>query len=152
MRIRTLELGVGAFILAGFIALAVLVINISGLSMKAAADGYKVYAHFENIGGLTPRSKVTISGVAIGQVTDITIDPKSINALVEMEIQSEYDYISIDSSASILTAGLLGEKYIGIVVGGDPDVMVDGDYFDDTQSALVLEELIGKFLFNQVKD
>ncbi len=152
MRLRMVELGVGAFIFAGMVALAILVVNVSGLNMKAAEDGYKIYAHFENIGGLTARSKVTISGVTIGQVTNITIDPEKINARVEMEILPEYDYLSIDSSASILTAGLLGEKYIGITVGGDPDVLVDGDQIEDTQSALVLEELIGKFLFNKVNE
>lgn len=152
MRVRTLELGVGAFILAGFVALVVLIINVSGLSMKADDNSYKLFARFENIGGLTPRSKVTISGVTIGQVTDISIDPRTISALVEMEIQSQYDYLSLDSSASILTAGLLGEKYIGITVGGDPDVLLDGDEIEDTQSALVLEELIGKFLFNKVNE
>lgn len=152
MRIRTLELGVGAFILAGFIALVILIVNISGLSMKAAEGGYNLYARFENIGGLTERSKVTISGVTIGQVTAITIDPKTITARVEMEIQPQYDYLTLDSSAAILTAGLLGEKYIGISVGGDPDVLVDGDEIEDTQSAIVLEELIGKFLFNKVTE
>lgn len=152
MRLRLVELGVGAFILAGVVALAILVVNVSGLSMNSAGDSYKVYAHFENIAGLTPRSKVTISGVTIGQVTNITIDPKKINARVEMDIESAYDYLSIDSSASILTAGLLGEKYIGITVGGDPDVLGDGDEIEDTQSALVLEELIGKFLFDKVSE
>lgn len=152
MRLRLVEVGVGAFIFSGFVALAILVVNVSGLSMKAGDDNYKIYAHFENIGGLTPRSKVTISGVTIGQVTNITIDPQKINARVEMEIESAYDYLSLDSSASILTAGLLGEKYIGITVGGDPDVLGDGDEIEDTQSALVLEELIGKFLFNKVNE
>lgn len=152
MRLRLVELGVGAFIFLGFVALAILVVNVSGLSMKSTGDSYKVYANFENIGGLTPRSKVTISGVTIGQVTDITIDPKKINARVEMEIESTYNYLSIDSSASILTAGLLGEKYIGIVVGGDLDALGDGDEIQDTQSALVLEELIGKFLFDKVSE
>ncbi len=152
MRIRTLELGVGAFVLAGFLALVILIFNVSGLSLASGAQGYKIYARFENIGGLTARSKVTISGVTIGQVTSISIDPDALKALVEMEIQPQYDYISLDSSASILTAGLLGEKYIGISVGADEEMMTDGDEIEDTQSALVLEELIGKFLFNKVSE
>ncbi|MEH6624866.1 MAG: outer membrane lipid asymmetry maintenance protein MlaD [Motiliproteus sp.] len=152
MRMRTIELGVGAFILAGFLALMVLMINVSGLSLSSNDEGYKIYARFENIGGLTVRSKVTISGVAVGKVTDISIDPDAIKALVEMEIEPKYDYLTLDSSASILTAGLLGEKYIGITVGADEEMMAEGDEIEDTQSALVLEELIGKFLFNKVSE
>ncbi len=152
MRIRTLELGVGAFILAGFLALVVLILNVSGLTLAANAEGYKIYARFENIGGLTARSKVTISGVPIGKVTNISIDPNALKALVEMEIEPQFNYLSTDSSAAILTAGLLGEKYIGITVGADEETMADGDEIEDTQSALVLEELIGKFLFNKVNE
>ena len=152
MRMRTMELSVGAFMLAGFLALVVLIVNVSGLSLASNADGYKVYARFENIGGLTVRSKVTISGVTIGKVTSITLDPEALKALVEMEIAPEHNYLTMDSSVSILTAGLLGEKYIGISIGADEETMVDGDEFDDTQSAIVLEELIGKFLFNQVSE
>ncbi len=152
MRIRTLELGVGAFILAGFLALVVLILNVSGLTLAANAEGYRIYARFENIGGLTARSKVTISGVPIGKVTNISIDPNALKALVEMEIEPQFNYLSTDSSAAILTAGLLGEKYIGITVGADEETMADGDEIEDTQSALVLEELIGKFLFNKVNE
>ena len=152
MRMRTMELGVGAFILAGFLALVILILNVSGLSLASSSEGYKIYARFENIGGLTVRSKVTISGVTIGKVTSITIDEDALKALVEMEIQPQYDYLTLDSSASILTAGLLGEKYIGITVGADEEMMTEGDEIEDTQSALVLEELIGKFLFNKVNE
>lgn len=152
MRIRTLEIGVGAFILAGFLALVVLILNVSGLKVSQAEGAYKVYARFENIGGLTERAKVTISGVTIGQVTDISIDRQALMALVEMEINRDVDYLTLDSSASILTAGLLGEKYIGITVGADEEMLADGDQIEDTQSALVLEDLIGKFLFNKVSE
>lgn len=152
MRMRTLELGVGAFMLAGLIALVVLVVNISGLSVSTSKDSYTVYALFENVGGLTARSKVSMSGVVIGQVAAITIDEDALKARVEMTIDSGVDYLSYDSSAAILTAGLLGEKYIGITVGADEEMLAEGDYIDDTQSALVLEELIGKFLFNKVNE
>lgn len=152
MRIRMMEIGVGAFLLAGMAALLVLALNVSGLSMSKSSDTYTVYARFENIGGLTPRSKVTMSGVLIGQVTDIRLDPEALQALVEMEISNEVDYLSIDSSASILTAGLLGEKYVGVVVGAEEEYLQDGDFFEDTQSALVLEDLVGKFLFNEVSE
>ncbi|WP_207061308.1 outer membrane lipid asymmetry maintenance protein MlaD [Motiliproteus sp. SC1-56] len=152
MRMRTLEIGVGAFILAGFLALVVLIINVSGLSLSEAKDSYKVYARFENAGGLTVRSKVTLSGVGIGQVTDIRIDDEWLMAMVEMEIDQDVNYLSRDSSAAILTAGLLGEKYIGITVGASEEMLGEGDMIEDTQSALVLEELIGKFLFDKVKE
>ncbi|MGD9860578.1 MAG: outer membrane lipid asymmetry maintenance protein MlaD [Marinobacterium sp.] len=150
MRMRTVEIGVGAFMLAGIAALLVLALNVSGLNLSEQGKGYKVYARFENIGGLTPRAKVSMSGVQIGMVTAIRIDTRMLMAEVEMEIFNEVDYLTTDSSASILTAGLLGEQYIGVVPGADVEVLGDGDYIEDTQSALVLEELIGKFLFNKV--
>jgi len=151
MRIRVMEIGVGAFLLAGMVALLMLALNVSGLNLESK-NTYKVYARFENIGGLTERSKVTMSGVLIGQVSNIRLDEDALQALVEMEIHQEVDFLSIDSSASILTAGLLGEKYIGVVVGAEEEYLQDGDYFEDTQSALVLEDLIGKFLFNEVSE
>jgi len=152
MRIRTLEIGVGALILAGVISLVTLALNVSGLSLSDSAGGYKVYARFENVGGLTERAKVSLSGVPIGEVTAIRIDTRMLMADVEMRIFSEVDYLSIDSSAQILTAGLLGEKYIGITPGFEEETMKDGSRIEDTQSALVLEELIGKFLFNKVSE
>lgn len=150
MRMRNVEIGVGAFMLAGILALVVLALNVSGLNLSQQSDGYKVYARFDNIGGLTPRAKVSMSGVQIGEVTAIRIDTRMLMAEVEMEIFDDVDYLTTDSSASILTAGLLGEQYIGIVPGAEEEVLSDGGYIQDTQSALVLEELIGKFLFNEV--
>jgi ABC-type transport system involved in resistance to organic solvents, periplasmic component len=147
---RTIEIGVGAFLLAGIAALIVLALNVSGLNLSEQVKGYKIYARFENVGGLTPRAKVAMSGVQIGRVTAIRIDPRMLMAEVEMEIFDDVDYLTTDSSASILTSGLLGEQYIGIVPGADEEMLAEGDYIQDTQSALVLEELIGKFLFNKV--
>jgi len=152
MRLRMMELSVGAFLIAGATALLMLALNVSGLSLAEQKQTYTLYARFENIGGLTPRSKVTMSGVLIGKVVDISLDRDQLMAMVTMEIDKDVDFLSIDSSASILTAGLLGEKYIGVTVGAEDEVMKDGDLFEDTQSALVLEELIGKFLFNQASD
>lgn len=152
MRMRTLEISVGAFLLAGVLALVGLALNVSGLSVSNSDETYKVYAHFENIGGLTQRSKVTMSGVMIGRVTKIDLDRDELVARVEMEIFKEVDFLSIDSSVSILTAGLLGEKYLGVSVGAEDEYMQEGDFFEDTQSALVLEDLIGKFLFNEVSE
>ena len=152
MRVKTMELAVGAFLLAGILVLAVLAFKVSGLSFGAKGDTYTVYARFENIGGLTERSKVTMSGVAIGQVTRISLDPQYLQALVEMEIDRKVDYLSADSSVAILTAGLLGEKYLGVTVGAEEETLEDGGFFMDTQSAMVLEDLIGQFLFNQVSE
>jgi phospholipid/cholesterol/gamma-HCH transport system substrate-binding protein len=152
MRMRILEISVGAFIVAGALALIGLALNVSGLNVSNSDQTYTVYARFENIGGLTPRAKVTMSGVAIGEVSDIILDKDELMARVEMNIYGDVDFLSIDSSASILTAGLLGEQYIGISVGAEDDSLKDGDYIEDTQSALVLEELIGKFLFNEVSE
>ena len=152
MRMRVMEISVGAFLLAGVLALVGLALNVSGLSGSNSGETYKVYAHFENIGGLTARSKVTMSGVMIGRVTKIDLDRDELVARVEMEIFKDVDFLSIDSSVSILTAGLLGEKYLGVSVGAEEEYMQDGDFFEDTQSALVLEDLVGKFLFNEVSE
>ena len=149
MRIRSLEMGVGLFLLAGLLALLLLSLRVSGLSV-GNADTYKVYAYFDNIAGLTVRSKVTMAGVTIGKVTAIDLDRDSFTGRVTMEIQQDVDMRPVDSTASILTAGLLGEKYIGISVGGDEEALGDGDTISDTQSSLVLEDLIGKFLLNSV--
>lgn len=150
MRTRTLELTVGLFILVGILALLVLALRVSGLTVSPTADSYKVYAHFDNIAGLTPRAKVTMSGVTIGQVTAIEFDKNRYTARVEMAINDDVNTLPSDSAASILTAGLLGEKYVGISVGGEDTMLEDGDRIVDTQSALVLEELIGRFLLSTV--
>jgi len=152
MQTGSLEIGVGVLILAGIVSLVTLAINVSGLSLTDRAGGYTVYARFENIGGLTERAKVSLSGVQIGEVSAIRIDPRMLMADVEMRIFSEVDYLSSDSSAQILTAGLLGEKYIGITPGFEEETLKEGSRIEDTQSALVLEELIGKFLFNKVSE
>ncbi|NRA21338.1 MAG: outer membrane lipid asymmetry maintenance protein MlaD [Oceanospirillaceae bacterium] len=151
MRTRNVEILVGIFLVAGMLAVLALAVNVSGYS-GANSDTYKVYAHFDNIGGLTNKAEVTLAGVQIGTVTDISIDSQLLVAKVEMEIFSEVNYLSIDSSVQILTSGLLGGKYIGLSVGAEEEVLVDGSLIEDSQSALVLEELIGKFLFDKVSD
>ena len=150
MQNRTLEIGVGLFLLAGLLALLLLALRVSGLTVGSANDTYKVYAHFENIAGLTVRAKVTMAGVTIGKVTAIDLDRDSYTGRVTLALDDSVDNLPIDSTASILTAGLLGEKYVGISVGGDEEVLADGATIYDTQSSLVLEDLIGKFLLNSV--
>ncbi len=152
MRTRVVEITVGGFMLAGILALIVLALNVSGLKMSDSGSSYRVLARFENIGGLAPRAKVTLSGVQIGQVSSITIDERMLMALVELNIDGSVGYLSRDSSAQILTAGLLGEQYIGIVPGADDELLKDGDTLEDTQSALVLENLVSKFLFSKVSE
>ena len=150
MQNRTLEIGVGLFLLAGLLALLLLALRVSGLTVGSANDTYKIYAHFENIAGLTVRAKVTMAGVTIGKVTAIDLDRDSYTGRVTLSLDDSVDNLPVDSTASILTAGLLGEKYVGISVGGDEEVLVDGGTIYDTQSSLVLEDLIGKFLLNSV--
>lgn len=150
MQNRTLEVGVGLFLLAGILALLLLALRVSGLAATPSADTYKLYAYFDNIAGLTVRAKVTMAGVTIGKVTAIDLDRDNFTGRVTMLVDKKVNNLPLDSTASILTAGLLGEKYIGISVGGDDKLLADGGTIHDTQSSLVLEDLIGKFLLNSV--
>ena len=150
MQSRTLEIGVGLFLLAGLLALLLLALRVSGLSAVGSGDTYRLYAYFDNVAGLTPRAKVTMAGVTIGKVVAVDLDKERYTGRVTLEVDRAVDNLPTDSTASILTAGLLGEKYIGLSVGGDDALLKDGSTIHDTQSALVLEDLIGKFLMNSV--
>ena len=150
MRIRAVEISVGVFLLAGLCALLLLALRVSGLTVANNTDTYKLTAHFDNIAGLTTRAKVTMAGVTVGKVLAIDFDTESYTGKVTMEVQKRVNNLPSDTTASILTAGLLGEKYISFSVGGDDEGLKDGDVIYDTQSSLVLEELIGKFLMNTV--
>lgn len=152
MRIKSLELLVGAFLLLAFGALMFLAIQVSGLAGETSKQSYRVHALFQNVGGLTERAKVTIAGVSVGRVEAITLDSKTQQARVEMAINSEVNDISTDSVAAILTSGLLGEKYIGLTPGADDTYLKEGSRIEQTQSSLVLEDLIGKFLFNKATE
>lgn len=146
MTTRFIEIMVGVFVVLGFLALFMLAMKVSNLSRLTGNEGYEVSAYFENIGGLKVRSPVTVSGVRVGQITEIVYDSDRFEAKVVMRIQSAHDYFPIDSSASIYTAGLLGEQYIALEPGAEDDVLVAGDHIEFTQSALVLEEIIGKIV------
>ena len=152
MRTRLMELSVGAFMIMGIIALVLMALRVSGISTSDAGEKYTVIAYFENLGGLTERARVSMSGVPIGRVTKITLDVEDYVAVVEMEINKSMSTLTTDTSASILTAGLLGEKYVGLTVGAEDEYLGDGDVIEDTQSALVLEELIGQFLFSKAEE
>lgn len=149
MQMRTIEIVVGAFMLAGLVSQALLAVQVSGFNVGREANTYTVYARFENVGGLAVRAKVSIAGVTIGNVAEISLDQATAQALVRMEIDSDVDQITLDSTAVILTEGLIGGKMIGITLGADEAFLVEGDEIDDTQSAIVLEELIGQFLLKQ---
>ncbi|MFK4752140.1 outer membrane lipid asymmetry maintenance protein MlaD [Oceanobacter antarcticus] len=152
MQKRSVELTVGAFMVIGILALVLMALRVSGLSMSDAGDTYTIKARFENLGGLNERAKVSMAGVTIGRVTKVYLDKEWYSAVVEMEITKDMSTLTSDTSAAILTAGLLGEKYIGLTVGAEEDFLKAGDWIEDTQSALVLEELIGRFLFNKAED
>ena len=145
---RRLELSVGAFVLLGALCLAFLALEVSGLTQTGEAGSYRLSARFDNVAGLTTRAKVSAAGVTVGRVVGIRYDETTAGAIVDMEISQDFAKFSEDTSASILTAGLLGEKYVGLITGGDPSNLKDGDIIYETQSAIVLEELIGKFLLN----
>lgn len=147
MEQRKIEITVGAFILLGMAALAFLAIQVSGLSLSAAQrNTYRISATFNNVAGLTTRAQVQVAGVQVGHVTGIRIDPLTVRAVVDMAIDEDVDYLTTDSIASIKTAGVLGEQYVSIAPGAEPDILQDGGKIRDTQSALVLEDLIGKFM------
>lgn len=142
---RSVEIAVGAFMLVGFAALAVLAIQVSGLSVDSKRDTYKIYAQFDDLGGLVVRGRVSMSGITVGRVSAVTLEPSTYNALVEMEIYSDVDKLTVDTVASIQTAGLLGEKFIDLSVGGEEEFLTDGGTIFDTQPALNLEKLISAF-------
>ena len=143
---RTVELGTGLFALLGMGALFFLTTQTTGGEDFSADKTFKISARFDNVGSLRQRAPVSMSGVTIGRVTRIEFDPAALDAVVTMEIDARYDQIPEDSDASILTAGLLGSQYVGLQAGGSEFYLEDGSEILLTQSAVVLESLIGKFL------
>lgn len=152
-RSKTMEFGVGLFMLAGILGLVFLGLRVSGLTLSAPSDTFRLDANFANIGGLKPRARVTMAGVTVGRVEAIELDTEWYDARVVLSLDSDLDgQLSQDTTAAILTAGLLGEQYIGLSVGGDPEMLQNGDDIRDTQSALVLEELIQQFVSNMASN
>ncbi len=149
---RTIQIWVGFFVALGFAALFMLAMKVSNISALTVQDGYEVKANFDNIGGLKIRSPVTMAGVVIGRVSAIGFDSNTYEAVVSMTIDPKYNNIPDDTSASIYTSGLLGEQYIGLEAGGSEDYMQEGDAFQLTQSAVVLEKLIGQFLVSKADE
>ena len=149
---RPRELGTGLFVFLGFAALLFLATQTTDLDEYARDEGYRVTARFEDVAGLKARSQVAMSGVTIGRVESIEFDNDRLDAVVTMRINSQFNRIPDDSDASILTAGLLGSKYIGIGAGGSDTWLAEGSEVQITQSAVVLEQLIGKFLFSKAEE
>ena len=145
---KRLELAVGLFVVASVLALAFLAFRVSGLVIGDSGATYRIYADFADASGLANRSKISIAGVTVGRVAAIELDSQTQRATVSMDIDQSVDFLTTDTSARILTAGLLGEKYIELASGADDTTLADGDFILDTQSSLVLENLIGKFLSN----
>lgn len=152
MQNKTIEISVGVFVALGLAALFMLAMQISNLSALTEGEGYRVTARFANIGGLKVRAPVTMAGVRIGRITNIDFDEDTYEAVVTLAIQSKYDRLPEDTSASIYTAGLLGEQYVSLEPGGEERYLKDGDEIKLTQSALVLERLVGQFLFDRARE
>lgn len=151
MQKRNTEITVGIFVAAGIAALFMLAMKVSNMTEFTDETGYQVIAEFENIGGLKVRSPVTMAGVRVGRVSDISLNSDTYNAQVTLNLYGKFNTIPTDSSASIFTSGLLGEQYIGLEAGAEEEFLQDGDVIDLTQPALVLEQLIGQFLFDKAE-
>ncbi|MBL1376736.1 outer membrane lipid asymmetry maintenance protein MlaD [Zobellella iuensis] len=153
MKYSKLEFSVGCFMLAGIGALLLLAFKVAGVSLNNQGETYTLYAKFDNIGGLKARSPVKVGGVVVGRVSQIGLDPRDQVPVVTLVLSREAGEFAESSTASILTSGLLGEQYLGLNPGFvDEDMGIgmlqDGDTIAHTQSALVLEELIGKFIYS----
>jgi phospholipid/cholesterol/gamma-HCH transport system substrate-binding protein len=147
---RTIDLSTGLFVLLGFVAILFLVTQITNREFSLGTGGtYRVNAQFENVGGLKTGAPVSMSGVTIGRVESIGFDMDALKAVVTLRIDGRYDRIPEDSDASIFTAGLLGGQYIGITPGGGEEFLHDGSRIEFVQDAIVLENLISKYLFSQ---
>jgi len=142
------ELASGIFLLLGVAALIWLATRATDYGQDIGNETYNISARFTNIGDLRDRAPVKIGGVTIGMINKVELDPVTFEAIVSMDISSRFDEIPSDTGASVLTSGVLGDRYIGLEPGGAPDVLVEGDELFITQSALVLEQVIGKYLFS----
>lgn len=151
MQRKSLDLWVGLFVLLGAAALFFLAMKAGNMSSLSFEQTYPVVTKFDNIGGLKPRAPVKSAGVVVGRVSDIRFDDKTYQAFVTLSLESKYKFPK-DTSAKILTSGLLGEQYIGLEAGGDTKNLIAGDQIKMTQSAVVLENLISQFLFSKAAE
>lgn len=149
---KSIELTVGIFVGVGIAAFFMLAMQVSNLGNLTSDGTYEIAARFENVGGLKPRSAVKVGGVRIGQVTSIDYDSESFEAIVKMDINDKYNEFPRDTIASIYTSGLLGDQFVGFEPGGDEVVLKNNDEISHTQSAMVLEQIIGQFLFSKSEE
>ena len=148
---RTIDMWVGVFVMIGFGALLFLALKVANLASFSAAESYQIKAKFDNIGGLKIRAAVKVAGVVIGRVSDVRFENETFEAVVSFSVDKRFQFPR-DTSAKILTSGLLGEQYIGLSAGGDTVNLKDGDTLKLTQSAVVLENLISQFLYSKAAD
>lgn len=151
MERTTIDLWVGLFVVMGLGALLILALKVGNLSSVSMSESYAVTANFGNIGGLKVRAPVKSAGVVVGRVSDIRFDGQNHEAKVTLKLDRQYPF-SKDTSASIMTSGLLGEQYVALETGADSVDLKEGDRIKITQSAVVLESLIGQFLYNKASD
>ncbi len=152
MNTRNIEILVGIFVVLAIVAMVMLSLKVSNLASYGDDDNsYEITAQFDNIGGLKERSPVSAGGVRVGKVARVSYNNEQFTAVVTMQINGDYRF-PVDTSASILTAGLLGEQYVGLEPGGDEESLVEGGEIDITQSALVLEQVIGQFLYSKAQE
>jgi len=152
---KKIELLVGLFVALGIAALLMLSLQVANAGIAGSGETYILKAKFDNIGGLKVRSPIKVSGVVVGRVSDISLDEEDFTAIVTLDIYTQYSGFSEATSVAILTAGLLGEQYLGLQPGfidESLETLMPGDFIEDTKPALVLEELIGQFLFSQGSD
>ncbi|KPU82263.1 toluene ABC transporter substrate-binding protein [Psychromonas sp. PRT-SC03] len=152
---KRVEFWVGCFVIGALLALALLAFSIAGISIKGQGKSYTLYANFTNIGGLKERSPVKLGGVVVGRVEKITLDVQNYTPRVRLSMYAQKGYYPETSSIAILTSGLLGEQYISITPGfidEDSEMLGDGDTIEDTKSALILEDLIGQFIYSLQKE
>jgi len=151
MERTTLDLWVGMFVVAGMAALVMLAMKVGNLGTYNVSESYQVHAYFSNIGGLKAQASIRSAGVLVGRVTAITLDTERYEARVVMNLDNRYQFPK-DTFANILTSGLLGEQYIGLMPGGDEEMLKNGEELKQTQSAMVLEDLIGKFMYSKAAE
>lgn len=149
---RLVEIAVGFFIAIGIAALVMLSMKVSNITSFTEQEGYEITAKFENIGGLKVKAPVTMAGVRIGRVVGIDFDQNQFSAVVRMRIAAQYNKLPVDTSAGIYTSGVLGESYVGLDAGAEDKNLTQGSQITITQSAMVLERMIGKFLFDKAAD
>lgn len=146
MRMQTVEISVGAFVLAGILALVFLAIKVSGVSLGDDPETYRLQARFDDVGGLRLRAKIRMAGVTIGRVTKIEVDMEYGEAIVTLDLNGPERTLTVDTAAQILTEGILGARYVNLLPGADSEMLTDGDSITETQGAMILENLVSELI------